>query len=404
MTDEIEPAASDKPQPSESATKTDKTPPEVGNTRSTPGAKVQAHRKSSSAGAYIISTIAILLVAAIAYYGYMQHQSVQQQITQLQQSSRNYQSGINRIQQESMQQTEQLIQRVQAAETQMAKDMQGLTDQIVAMNEAFVDLSGQKQTTWLADQAYYLLKIANNRIMFMQDTDTAIFLLTEADSYLSQLDDPNLFATRKKVSEDRQVLNARPKLDTTGLAIRISAFQSTITDLPMIQIAKRQDAEQEVEQTTPQTWYEHLLYSLDKLADQVFTVRTHGTGYTPVISESDEQQLRFAIMMTIQTIQYAVLYHNDDLFQANLLQLKSRLNNYFDNEDASVQRMVLEIDELLKLKVGHESFAGLTSLPALSAYIQQRDSTQNADESKADEQEAQLIEEDTLTAVETKQP
>ena len=397
MTDEIEPAANDKPQPPESATRTDRASPEVHK-------KDPPTPKSGGAGAYLVSIIAIVLVAALGYYGYMQHQSVQQQITQLQQTNRNYQSGINRVQQASVQQAEELLQQLRAAENQMAADMQGLTDQLVAMNEAMTNLSGQKETSWLADQAYYLLKIANNRIMFMQDADTAVYLLTEADELLSQIDDPVLFATRKKVSEDRQVLNARPKLDTTGLAIRVSAFQSTIANLPMIQIVDAAVVEEEAEESAPETWYEHLLYSLDKLAGQVFTVRPHGTGYSPVISESDEQQLRFAIMMTIQTIQYAVLYHNDDLFQANLLQLKSRLNNYFDNEDSAVQTLLLEIDELLKLKVGHESFTGLTSLPALSTYIQQRDNPQPTDSKEPEADEEPLVEEQTGDTEETNQP
>ena len=109
-------------------------------------------------------------------------------------------------------------------------------------------------------------------------------------------------------------------------------------------------------------------------------------------------------MMTIQTIQYAVLYHNDDLFQANLLQLKSRLNNYFDNEDPTVQTLLLEIDQLLELRVGYETFAGLTSLPALSTYIQQRDNPQSKDSGEPGIDESSVVEQQTGDTEETNQP
>ena len=404
MTDETKPASENKPELTESEATSDK--PATNN--ATASAKQQQSEKTattkSATGAYLVSVIAIGLVVALGYYGYLRNQAIQQQISTLQQSSQSYQVGLNRIQQDALQLNAELLEKITQSEAQVAKDIQGITNQVLSMNEVMTNITGQKETGWLVDQAYYLLKIANNRIMFMQDAGTALYLLNEADELLGQIDDPNLFATRKKLSEDRQILNAVPKLDTTGLAIRVSALQSRIGDLRMIQVMASEEADEAADQPEPQAWYEHLLHSLGQLSDQIFTVRQHGSGYTPILSETDEQQLRFAIMMTLQTIQYAVLYQNDDLYQANLLQLKSRLTNYFDNQDPAVQTLLLELNDLLSIQVGHDPFASLGSLSALSTFIQQRDNPSAQDAEIKPEPKEPSPSEDTETTEELKLP
>ena len=299
--------------------------------------------------ATLLSFVAIGLVVALGYFGYLRYQSISSKIVELEQSKGVYQNQIRGLQQALDTQNTQVLSLVDQRDAAVQESLQGLTNQVINALETMNDLSGKQDKSWRVNEAYYLLKIANNRVMFMQDVDTALYLINQADELLGQLDDPNLFVTRQKLNEDRQRLNGWPKVDSTGLAIRVSALQSSVTQLPMVIIAQEKEPEQVEE--APDVWYEHLLYSIQQLGDQWFTVRQHGSGYTPIITDSDEQKLRFAIMMTLQTIQFAILHHNDDLYQANLLQLKSRLENYFDVGDSSVQTILLEIDQLLQLRV-----------------------------------------------------
>ena len=99
-------------------------------------------------------------------------------------------------------------------------DMKGLTDQLLSATERMTELSGTNQRIWHLDEAYYLLRIANNRIIFLKDAPTTISLLKQVDKLLAGMEDPNLFATRKKLTEDIQRINAWPKIDSTGLAIQ----------------------------------------------------------------------------------------------------------------------------------------------------------------------------------------
>ena len=350
--------------------------------------------------ATLLSFVAIGLVVALGYFGYLRYQSISSKIVELEQSKGVYQNQIRGLQQALDTQNTQVLSLVDQRDAAVQESLQGLTNQVINALETMNDLSGKQDKSWRVNEAYYLLKIANNRVMFMQDVDTALYLINQADELLGQLDDPNLFVTRQKLNEDRQRLNGWPKVDSTGLAIRVSALQSSVTQLPMVIIAQEKEPEQVEE--APDVWYEHLLYSIQQLGDQWFTVRQHGSGYTPIITDSDEQKLRFAIMMTLQTIQFAILHHNDDLYQANLLQLKSRLENYFDVSDSSVQTILLEIDQLLQLRVGYDSSEGISALLPLSSYLTERDNTESANSTEVEEPaelptpvESDTVDEDT---------
>jgi uroporphyrin-3 C-methyltransferase len=204
------------------------------------------------------------------------------------------------------------------------------------------------------------------------------------------MDHPDLFLTRKKVAEDIQRLNAIPKLDKTGIAIRVGALQSKVAELPMLLLTQADDSVTAEPEQLPETWYEHLAASFQQLSLQWFDVRHHGSGYSPLISEQDEQQLRFAMMMTLQTIQFAILHNNNDLFQASLLQLKSRLTNYFDAEDSQVLAILLEVDQLLALKVTPQQISPLGSLAALNNYRLEKDKPASPGEEEASEDQGVL--------------
>ena len=305
MTEETKPVPDDKPnQPVNDNGLDDKT--NVPRKRAAAATSAEPSKRPAVVGAYLVGFIAIAAVVALAYFGYQRYQLLQQQLANLQQNSQSFNSSVADLRAASIKQQSELLTQLRSRDDQAALDMQGLTDQLLSMNEALSNLSGQEDSNWLVDQAYYLLKIANNRIMFMQDIDTAIFLVAEADQLLGQIDDPDLFATRKKLNQDRQRLNATPRVDSTGLAIRVSALQSRISDLPMIQVLAPETTSQPEQQKAPESWYEDHANSLSLLSDQWFTVRYHGKGYTPVISAADEQKLRFAMLMTLQTIQYAI--------------------------------------------------------------------------------------------------
>lgn len=328
-------------------------------------------KNSSNPIALILSVISLAVVIAGGYFAYQTYLSLQTRLNDSEQQTGQYENRIQELQQ----QVAVLGKGVQAelvnARQRYDADMKGLTDQLLSATERMTELSGTNQRIWHLDEAYYLLRIANNRIIFLKDAPTTISLLKQVDKLLAGMEDPNLFATRKKLTEDIQRINAWPKIDSTGLAIRIGALQSRVDSLPVVQVVQTDEVTLAEDQPEPNTWYEHLAQSFRQLGDQWFDVRYHGTGYTPVISQNDEQQLRFAIMLTLQTIQYAILYQDNDLYQASLLQLKSRLTNYFDVRDSQVEMILVEIEELLKLKVAPETINGLTSLPALNTYMKQ---------------------------------
>ena len=332
--------------------------------------KPTAQTKPSTAFANILSVIAVVLVAGLGYLYYQDRtnqQSDSDRFLQQQQSANQQHQAL----------TEQLTMQIQTMQKRLADNeaaqqaaLTGLADQLNASNARMAELNGQNQRSWYLDEAHYLLRMANNRIIFLQDLKSARLLIDQADTLLARIDNVELFSVRQKLAEDRQRLAAVPPVDETGTAIRLGAIQGRVDQLPLQKFLYQQEEQVAVEQPVATTWYEHLAGSMAKLGEQWFEVRRHSPGYNPLMTEAEAQQLRYVVLLTVQTAQFAVLHQDGDLYQASLLQLRSRLNSYFDTEDPEVQTVLSELANLLEIPVISEPVEGLHSLSLLQDFIQ----------------------------------
>ena len=350
---ETEPNAEQKPAPSPSTTKTTET-------------------STSFSLPNLLSFIAFVLVITAAYFYYQDRGRQQGNIDTLV----SQQQSTAARQQEVIQQLQIQLRTMQDSLVKQQEEQQaiitGLTDQVIASSARLAKLDGQSQRSWYLDEAYYLLRMANNRIIFLQDIKTALLLVDQADMLLARVDDVELFSVRQKLAEDRQRLTAITPVDRTGTAIRLGAIQGRVDNLPLQKLLYQQ-RETEAEAVEPaSTWYEHLANSMAKLGEQWFEVRKHSPGYNPLMTEAEAQQLRYVVLLTVQTAQYAVLHQDGNLYQASLLQLRSRLSNYFDSEDPEVQAVLTEVAALLDIPVASEPVAGLHTLSLLQAFLEQR--------------------------------
>lgn len=338
--------------------------------------KAAPEKNSSSFLASILSILAIIMVVAMGYFYYQDRSRLYDDYQQMISGQQNTVSQQKELSQQIQVQIRTIQETLTERESAQQAAITGLTDQLVASNERLSELSGNNQRSWYLDEAYYLLRMANNRIIFLQDLKTALILIDQADALLAKVDDVELFSVRQKLAEDRQRLIAVAPVDQTGTAIRLGAIQGRVDNLPLQKFlyqAQEKEAEPEPEATT---WYEHLGNSMSKLGEQWFQVRKHSPGYNPLMTESEAQQLRYVVLLTVQTAQFAVLHQDGDLYQASLLQLRSRINNYFDIEDPEVQTVLKEVAMLLEIPVIQESVAGLHTLSLLQSFLQEQRSAQ----------------------------
>ena len=336
---------------------------------------------NTSALPSILSVLAIILVATMGYFYYQDRARLQSEYQSL---VTNQQSTISQ-QKELSQQLQVQIRTFQEnlAEREAAQQaaISGLTDQMIASNQRLAEFNGRSQRSWYMDEAYYLLRMANNRIIFLQDLKTALVLIDQADALLARVDDVELFSVRQKLAEDRQRLTSVAPVDQTGTAIRLGAIQGRVDNLPLQKFLY--ETEEQTTEKIPEatTWYEHLANSMAKLGEQWFEVRKHSPGYNPLMTEAEAQQLRYVVLLTVQTAQFAVLHQDGDLYQASLLQLRSRLNNYFDTEDPEVQTVLREVALLLEIPVIMAPVEGLHTLSLLQSFLQESRQAQAESES-----------------------
>lgn len=318
--------------------------------------------------------LAIGLVAAVVYFGYQYKLILDQRLSEIENRSAQTSNQYQQLEQQFLNSQQQLQSQWQQQSQSQNSQLAEFRTELLSSREQLAELSGRRDKGWHLEEAYYLLRIANNRLIFLSDVATAISLSEQADQLLADMDEPELFDTRTRLATDIQRLKAIPLIDRTGIAIRVGAMQPRIDGLKLIAILTSEQSAEPTPSNKASTWYEHLAESFRKLGEQWFEVRKHGSGYQPLISVADEQQLRFAMLLTIQTIQFAILHQNDDLYQASLLQLKSRLSNYFDSEDPDVKSLLLQIEQLLEVTVSQGPLQGLAALSSLKDFIRERKS------------------------------
>jgi len=347
----------------------------MSDTEQKPEATSKPNLKSGSgktnSSAQLIALVALVIVIAVSYLGYREYSRIVPRLNQVEQTLLSERNLAAEKQQALEIQLKSLNEQAQEQQQLYAQEISGLTNQLISSNERLQGLEGSNHKNWYLDEAYYLLRIANNRIVFLADLTTAISLIEQADELLAKIDDPNLFTTRQKLAADLQRLKSYPKVDRAGIAIRIGAMQSKVEALPVLRLMPMEGDVVETKQADPQTWYEHLANSFSKLGEQWFDVRHHGQNYKPILNNKDERLLRSNLMLIIQTTQFALLHQEGDLYQASLLQLKGRLETYFERSDSAVMAMIMEIERLLEVPTQQSAVAGIDSLGVLQNHLQQ---------------------------------
>ncbi|MGD9386352.1 MAG: uroporphyrinogen-III C-methyltransferase, partial [Thioalkalispiraceae bacterium] len=140
--------------------------------------------KSSGWGLVVIVVLGLLAVAG--WYGLTEVQQTQQTFSELQQSQQALTSQ-NRDFEAAM---SARMERLQAQQKE-------LTDYIQVLR----DKNQHLRKDWLLMEAEYLIQLANYRLLFERDINTAIAALDSADTRLRETGDPGVLAVRQVIAE-----------------------------------------------------------------------------------------------------------------------------------------------------------------------------------------------------------
>lgn len=225
----------------------------------------------------------------------------------------------------------------------------------------------------LLDEAEFLIRLANQRLLVERSPKGAQSLLESADQVLTKFDDPGLLALRKTLSENIAALRGTAIIDREGIFLRIGTLSDLVMTFSALP-AHGLDAVEVVVESTPTgeaiavvevPWYQNLWSNLRQatqgFVDRHFHVRSLEQPLAPLMSIDRETQLRHSLLIILGNAQQAVLREEAGIYRASLGRAEKDIAQYFVASDDT--RAIIEQLQALQAEAVRQS------LPDISASL-----------------------------------
>ena len=288
----------------------------------------------------------------------------------------------------------QLEQQVQAAETRqqvlesnlekelveqqeiVQANLNDLAEQLDSNNARLMSLSSVNRDEWKLQEAQYLLRLADQRILLEKDSQNALALALSADDVLRDIDQADLVGVRKLLAEEIAVLKLAGVIDREGIYLRLSALSNQIEAIPFIEPLGTQSdiLEEEVipENEKVKQKITRGFYSLLHKLGSYVRVRDHGKTINAVLPPAEQKYLQQNLRLMLEQAQVALLRNEEGIYQESLVKAQNWINQYYNlNEKASA--VLEELQALQQEEVAPELTNFSNSATALAEYIAKRE-------------------------------
>lgn len=295
-------------------------------------------KQGSSALAVITALLLLCLLLAMAaggYYGwrYWQAFSTQQEqrLQALENNASEQRAQLSRLSQTQSGQTSEqltLLQQVQA-------DQQRQQQRLDSHNQRLSALAGTSRDDWLLAEARYLLRLAGQRLLVENSTESAQRLLASADAILQSVDDAGVLPVRDAIAKEVIALKLANTIDRQGIYLQIAALKQQIQQLPLIPFqgqttgAALDDSNSDEDSASkPTSAWASLQQALGHLS-QFVKVRQY--DQTPDLLISEQQQLRVLnnIGFAFEQAQFALLHEQVAIYRESLDQAGQWWQRYY---------------------------------------------------------------------------
>lgn len=298
--------------------------------------------KSLAGLALLISVGAITFSSYIGWHALSLEQSqpilldgIEQLQTQVARQQAKLTTVAQNVSTDIMKQKEQL----QAQQQRDAK----LLSRIDILTTKVRELEGSTRGHWRLAEIEYLLRIANQRLLTVNDVTSSLVLMASAEQILEQMDDYSLFPVREALAEDIAVLKATEILNQEDIWFRLQAIASLIPDLIILDdshisdITSTQKPELTVtDEANPpanRTWQETIkaifLNTWHQFAG-LFRINTQRKQpIEELLTPEQGQLIRQKMLMLIEQSKLALITGQQSIYQNSLRQTSDWLNRYF---------------------------------------------------------------------------
>lgn len=227
---------------------------------------------------------------------------------------------------------------------------------------------------WVLLKARSCLELAQINAHWSDHSDTTIALLQQANLLLAPLQDQPSFNVRQAITKEITQLQSIATLDTAGLLSQLDALDDLLSKLPLKPVVDpvSPDTTTTTIHTKTSTWREYLQNSVD-LLQRLIIVRHHDEAIQPLASPAYESMLRESLRLNLQQAQWAILQHNEALYQRSLTQAHQRMNQAFETNTAATKLISHQLKSLQKIHLTQEKPVLDESLRLLNQLIETKD-------------------------------
>lgn len=328
-------------------------------------------------GAFSLIWLFIILLVVAAGFGaafLWRYTESQQQII----SGLREQVEQNALTQETKQQAleDDFEKELVEQQNNVQASLNDLAEQLDSNNARLLSLSSVNRDEWKLQEAQYLLRLADQRILLEKDSQNALSLALSADDVLREIDDADLMGVRKLLTEEIAVLKLAGVIDREGIFLRLSALSTQVDAIPFIEpLGQTQDllAEEEIPQdeTFKQKITRHFYGLLHKLGSYV-RVRDHGKTINAVLPPDEQKFLQQNLRLMLEQAQVALLRNEKGIYQESLVKAQNWINQYYSlNEKAKAA--LEELQSLQQEEIAPDLTNFSNSASALAEYIAKRE-------------------------------
>lgn len=296
------------------------------------------HRAKRGGGLCLL--LVIIFAAAIGGLGYYAQKIYKQQTAQL--------ASLASQQAQLQEQNSQLKSQVSESITTLTKQQAELTE----LTSAMEDLRARNQflrKDWLVMEAEYLLQLANYRVLFERDVNTAVVALTAADTRLHESGDPSLIAVRQAIAEAVQALKAVPHIDLAGISVKLSALIQSVDELPLNTPepkGKVNTPNPEAMKTTHVKSWSEFPAAIWADLKSLIVIRNHREPVEPLIPPDQQFFLMENLRLQLEQARLALLSSNTDVYKERLATVSHWIETYFNKESSKTQAALATVNEL----------------------------------------------------------
>ncbi len=291
----------------------------------------------------LFSTLAIVILLGAFGYAYFQlaqtNIALAQALTDINTQTVNNQKSV-----EALQTSVNTLQQ----DAQKSADLSAKQEQLIADWQA-----AQKGILikWYVAEAQYLVKLANDHLMFTHDMTLSLTLLQRAEQVLQNLPNDDLLDIRKSLSADIAKLQSAPSVNTTALYVQLNGLNDIVDQLPLPSSPLKAEEKQKIETSnTSLPWWKAGLNKTWDALGKIVIVRSEA-NVQPFVMPEEKIFLYQNLHAQFESTMWSVLHHKPDVYQASLARALSWVQKYFDQSAPATLNMQKQLQELSKINI-----------------------------------------------------